>query len=204
MRIIQAVFTLTLVSVASVSVASPAWAQDAEETARERFATGSQLVEEGRFEEAYEAFAEGYEASPRPLFLFNMAQAAREAGLRSTAVRDYRRYLEADPEGEMADNARRWLSELAPEEEPAQAEPEPEPEALPPVQAEPGPAQGPLSSPEPAPEADDGGSLFTSWPFWVGVAAVLVAGGVTAAVLLSGGDDSPQCEGMCALVDFRM
>src|SRR5688500_12611939 len=100
-----------------LSFVSQARAQDdADARARAHFVRAQALFRVHRYTDAYAEFAAGHGLSGRPLFLFNMAECAREAGDVDGARRDYDRYLEADPNGAMAPTARARRAELAPAE----------------------------------------------------------------------------------------
>lgn len=88
--------------------------RDSEAVSREHFRRGASLADQGLFDEAYAELAAGFGLSRRPLFLFNMAEAARQAGRLETARRDYGRYLALDPDGAMAEVAHARLAELPP------------------------------------------------------------------------------------------
>lgn len=217
-------FTL-LFSLLTLSFAAPAMAQSDEEiaAARGHYERGQSLAQSGRWREAYVEFQAGFELSERPAFLFNMAECVRQTGDAARARDLYARYLAADPNGPLAEQARARVQELGPAPTPVVTAPPPTTpapvETTRPVVAAP-PASPPSTQPAPVASAetsrpavpiiptdnrgrddDSGGSVFSSWPFWTGV-GVVVAGGVVAAILLSnGGNNGPTCGEGC--VDLR-
>jgi len=104
-----------LVALATVAAgAGPARAQDGEQEARARFEEGLRHYNVGEYVPAIEHFKRAYVLSPQPLLLFDIAQAYRLSGQCSEAVRYYRRYVEAEPQGRDRAAADRWLGELSP------------------------------------------------------------------------------------------
>ncbi|UJR79721.1 tetratricopeptide repeat protein [Sandaracinus amylolyticus] len=179
---------------------------DATARARARFDAGQALVAERRFDDAYAEFEAGYALSQRPLFLFNMAECAREAGRTSRARVDYARYLDADPTGTHAEIARERLAILGPEPAP-QEEPATE-IASPPVVPTPEEAAATVvESTEPiAPPGTDtrGPELWEDWPFWTVIGGVVVAiAAATTVAVLATNDGGIECSTGCALVDWR-
>ena len=114
------------------------------------FSRGEVLVEEKRYTEALGAFGCSLRMVEHPATLMNAGQAAQLAGNKKAAHSHYHRYLELEPNGARADEARVHVAafeiELAPEPEPdeemppPEPEPEPEPEeAMPPEPVDDGP-----------------------------------------------------------------
>jgi tetratricopeptide (TPR) repeat protein len=68
-----------------------------EAQARSYFNIGLSHFTLGELDEAIEAFQAGYRCKPLPLFLFNVAQAARKGGKVEMAIDYYRQYLEHEP-----------------------------------------------------------------------------------------------------------
>lgn len=188
----SAFLSLLVAPLLLATFASTAEAQSSEEIARERFAAGQQLMDEGEYMDAYAEFAAGYGLTNRPLFLYNMGQAARLGRQREDAIRDYRRYLEAAPEGRAADEARSWLRLLGAEEEATETEseqeatqaPTPEETAAAAMETE----QQPANPPPPSETEDSGGSRLGLWLGVAGGIVALVVVGVVLGVVLS--DDS--------------
>ncbi len=165
----------------AVAAPAPAAAPKSTEAAgRAHFQRGQKATNAGDYATAYREFEAGYAATGRPLFLFNMAEAARAQGDADKARDAYRAFLRADPDSALAATARTRLAELDPAPPPAAPPPQAPPVLLPPSSVAPAPmtsAGQPLPS---APAAHDDAPLYKKWPFWAVVGAVVVAGGVTA------------------------
>src|SRR5262245_61199389 len=92
---------MTARSVASVALAvllasTAAFADDdPHSAAREHFARGVELVDEGAFEQAAHEFQRAYDLEPNAAVLYNMGQAFAAAGRPVEAVSALARYLEA-------------------------------------------------------------------------------------------------------------
>ncbi len=183
---------------------------DAIARARAHFLRGRELVDQHEYRAAYEQFQAGYELSERPLFVFNMAECAREGGAAASARRHYVRYLELEPDGSMSELAHRRLEELD----------APPPEVVPTSRAEPArmafdvgetapePAAGPTVDVTAAPAdaartAEARRMPWQGWWFWtiVGVGLLAVAIATTTGVVVANGNGGPECGAMCA--DFR-
>jgi tetratricopeptide (TPR) repeat protein len=171
-------------------------AADAEASAREHFARGQRLTNRGDYAAAYREFAAGYALTERPLFLFNMAEAARASGDTAKARESYQRFLEADPGNALAATAQTRLAALEP---PVATAPSPEPPRLfpPPATTPPEPpvvsetvALAPTTAPVP---------LYKKWPFWAVVGGVLIGGTVVYAATRS----EPACGAGCTQLNFR-
>ena len=82
--------------------AAPALAQgtDDDRRARELYDNGAILYEEGRYEDAIEAWLEAYRISERSLLLFNIANAQERVGLWREALETLNRYRAFAPAGE--------------------------------------------------------------------------------------------------------
>ncbi|MFT3837336.1 MAG: hypothetical protein QM723_10115 [Myxococcaceae bacterium] len=157
--------------------------------ARKHFEAGRALYSVNRFADAQSEFEAGYALAPRPLFLFNIAQAARRVaettGSRPTMLKAqarYREYLEhaktADPERDeslkqlTAIDA--WLAAHPAEaERPADA-PTAEPVAVAPV-SEPAPVAA--TSPAVTQPAAEQPGFFSQHPWVIAVAAAVVVAG---------------------------
>ncbi|MFO8071829.1 MAG: PEGA domain-containing protein [Polyangia bacterium] len=68
--------------------------------ARQHFMAGQDYYTQGRYEKAIEEFKEAYRLDPRPLLLYNIAQAHEKLGDLYEAVDYLKRYLEAEPDSE--------------------------------------------------------------------------------------------------------
>ena len=123
--------------VCRVALADPA------DGAKAHYKQGRAYQEAGELLRAADEFKAAYALDPRAELLFNIAQAYRLAGDKPDAVDYFKRYLEAQPAGKGADEARVLVAELQHEiddaraHEPAQPQPPPPPPApaLPPPSA---------------------------------------------------------------------
>jgi tetratricopeptide (TPR) repeat protein len=84
------------VAVLLVAVASPA-ARGDEADSRVQFEAGLAHYRLGEYDQAIDLFKQAYRSSPRPLLLYNIAQAYRLEGSCAEAARFYRSYLRAEP-----------------------------------------------------------------------------------------------------------
>jgi tetratricopeptide (TPR) repeat protein len=107
-----------MVRVAAVMVVLCALGRSAHADAR---AQADQLFEAGRadyaasrFQSAIALFEQAYELVNDPAYLFNIAQAYRNAADCANAFEYYRRYLTELPAAHNADSVRAWLRELQP------------------------------------------------------------------------------------------
>lgn len=91
----------------------------------------------GNYIEAAEKYLAAHAIYPKPALLYNAAQVYRLGKEREKAIALYENYLELEPEGEGADNAREFIAaleaELAQAKSPDPIEPEPEPPSAPPT-----------------------------------------------------------------------
>jgi len=89
---------LAWVALATTMAPVAARADDAREAqARSHFAIGQGHYRLGEYDAAVESFQAGYRSKPLPLFLFNIAQAARKSGRYEMAMDYYVQYLEREP-----------------------------------------------------------------------------------------------------------
>lgn len=87
MRILYIVVALAVVFATTSAMAG----------ARQHFLAGQDYYTQGRYQKAIEEFEEAYRLDPKPLLLFNLAQAYEKLGKLQQAVDHLNRYLEADP-----------------------------------------------------------------------------------------------------------
>ncbi len=88
---------LTIVALVTLTWPSPARADDAREAqARSYFSVGLGKYNLGEYAAAIEAFQAGYKLKPLPLFLFNIAQAARKSGRLELAQEYYVLYVDRE------------------------------------------------------------------------------------------------------------
>jgi hypothetical protein len=106
---------LALVLAPRASSAQPASSRPsaaADAIGRAHFQRGQRLSASGNYAAAYREFAAGYAATKRPLFLFNMGEAARASGDVAKARDSYLEFLRVDPKSALAATARTRLAEL--------------------------------------------------------------------------------------------
>lgn len=132
MRTIAVLLALLLASpVAHAKPTKPGMTEkQKEQLGRAHFAKGKELSDAGRYVEALVELTKGYELTGRPLFLFNMAEAARANGDAAQAKELYQKYLAAEADGPFANAARARIVELTPKPPPA-PEPTPAPVVIP-------------------------------------------------------------------------
>jgi tetratricopeptide (TPR) repeat protein len=171
----------------------------ADQQARAHFQRGQELANQGKYPQAYLEFEAGYRQSHRPLFLFNLGEAARAFGDAGRARAAYQRYLEEDPSGPMVSSAQSRLTDLGPgvatdlglskkDEGGDKPAPQISPLLLPPER---------FTTEEPKEQPSR--PLWKKWPFWAAVGGV-VAGGVAVYALTR---DTSACGDGCTLVDLR-
>ena len=103
---------LYLVILLAVLAPRPAHADDKRSRAKHHVTEGLRAQDAGRYDEAIAHYNEAYRLVPHPEILFDLGQAYRLAGDEDSALVYYRRYLAADPEGRVVEEARRWIAEL--------------------------------------------------------------------------------------------
>jgi tetratricopeptide (TPR) repeat protein len=171
----------------------------ADQQARAHFQRGQELANQGKYPQAYLEFEAGYRQSHRPLFLFNLGEAARAFGDAGRARGAYQRYLEEDPGGPMVSSAQSRLTDLGPgpatdlglsrkNEGNDKPPPQTSPLLLPPERFT-------TVEPREAPSRP----MWKKWPFWAAVGGV-VAGGVAVYAFTR---DTSACGDGCTLVDLR-
>jgi tetratricopeptide (TPR) repeat protein len=80
--------------------------------ARAHFAKGKALQEQRKYDEAIVEYQAAYALTPLPPLLFNIAQAHRLSGNKAAALEYYDKYLTADPEGPLSEEAREHVSTI--------------------------------------------------------------------------------------------
>lgn len=132
-------------------------------------------MENGRYEEALEAFERAYRLSDRPGLLFNIGSVAERLRRDGEAISAYERYLERVPDAPNRKDVERRIALLRPSET--------ERELPSPTRDMVAPASAPTFSTE-GPEARDT-PLTRRWWFWTGIAAGVAVVSVTAFFLAS-------------------
>lgn len=118
-----------------LALTSSAAADSATDKARSHFKQGKAFQDQGAYERAAEEYKLAYEADKRPEMLFNIAQAYRLAKLKERAIFFFKHYLELQPNGAGADEARKHVATLTKElDEENAAKQAPPPTVLPPPQ----------------------------------------------------------------------
>ena len=192
---------IPLLAVLLLAAAPPALAADpvvpdpAIARARADYELGTRYWDVGQYDKALEAFRSAYAHRADPALLFNVAQCLRKLKRSSEALDMYRNFLRRAPRSPKRADVERTIAAL--EEEvaaaPTPVTPPPAPVAPPPVVTPPPPPVA-LVAASPAPESKP--LLHRPW-IW-GVAAVVVAGTVTAILLATRGTERTfACEG-CA------
>jgi hypothetical protein len=87
-------------------------ADDATASAKSHFAAGRAAVKRHQYEEAMREFEAGYRLKPSPLFLYNIGQVARQAGLPARALDAFEAYLHAAPAAADRAEVQRWIVQL--------------------------------------------------------------------------------------------
>jgi hypothetical protein len=172
---------------ASVAVAAP--------RARDHYERGLQLYQADQFQEAANEFMAAYALRPKPIILFNIAQALRKAGRFSEALDYYRRFLVAGEPGELEAETNSYVNEIeahlalekrlrekAAAPPPVAAAPPPPVAAAPPppVAAAPPPVAAPpphvaAAAPPPVATPPPPRPIYQRWWLWTAVGAVVAA-----------------------------
>jgi tetratricopeptide (TPR) repeat protein len=172
----------------------------AEASGRAHFQRGQRLSASGDYAAAYREFAAGYALTERPLFLFNMGEAARASGDVARARENYVAFLRADPHNALAITAQERIDDLDRAAAPAAPGLQPPRPLLPPPVA---PQPSPIET-APAPlatvERTEHRPVYKKWPFWAVVVGGAVAGG---AIVYAVTRDGSACGGDCRELSFR-
>jgi tetratricopeptide (TPR) repeat protein len=164
MRRLLSILAMIAVSVTALP-AAPAQAQGADRQRRDQKKAARVHYERGRahherheYEQAIREYLLAYELQPSAGLLFNIAQVYLLSGDREKALENYRAYLREEPEGEIADLARKRIETIEGELAAESLEAPPVGEDGP-VDPDQGPDQDAVrAAPAPAPPADsDGG-----------------------------------------------
>ena len=82
------------------------------QTPAAHLATARQFFKAQQYPEAAEALRRAYALEPKPLYLFNAGTAYRKGEKLALALDMYKRYVEAVPDGELANEARAYIKDL--------------------------------------------------------------------------------------------
>jgi hypothetical protein len=175
-------------------------------SAKIQFDKGQTFFDMGQYERAIHEFEIGYRLQPLPLFLFDIANVARVAGLNDKAIEYFRKYLQAtagadDTEAPERTEARRRLAELKStpgahsgkpnaakradvhrlvDEMDAALDAPPAPAPAPATTEAPAPAAAPVLVAAPAPARPERAAtpVYKKWWLWTIVGVVVVGAGV--------------------------
>lgn len=128
---------LALVAAAPLARAQPAGpaqgekpgAPDEKAIARQHFQKAKELHEKKQYAEAAVEYLEAYRHMPLPAFIYNAGQVYRLGGEKEKALEHYKKYLELEPAGEGAEDARQFIAELSAAIEAEKSAPGAQPEA---------------------------------------------------------------------------
>lgn len=107
-----AIIMVGLLAVAGPSIAQPPSAEDARNQAREHFERAVRAQNFGNYDDAVREYQAAFELTHDPVYLFNIGQTYRAKGDRRTALEFYKKYIEADPNGEGVASARSHIDTL--------------------------------------------------------------------------------------------
>ncbi|HEX5656615.1 MAG TPA: hypothetical protein VFX59_05440 [Polyangiales bacterium] len=151
--------------------------------ARAAFEQGRTAYEAGQFADALRGYERSFELSQRPELLYNIGRAAEADGVWDRAQSAYEAYLRALPAAENSDFVRARLERVRTLREPsmsARSDSAPLPSIA--LTTGPDPAPQPWTAPPTRRDDRSDRPLWKRGWFW-GTVGVLVAGGVTAAIL---------------------
>jgi len=114
----------------TVVAAPPTASPENMQAAKSRFRQGKAFHDLGAYDQAIAEFEAAFALVPLPELVFNIARAQQKKNEIDKALETYRRYLELDPEGRVADEARRQVAVLTLAQ--SQAKPVPKVEPPPP------------------------------------------------------------------------
>jgi tetratricopeptide (TPR) repeat protein len=101
---------MRLVFVIWFAAAAAAFADPSD--AKKDFAAGKKAYDAGDFKKAIDLWKAGYAAKPDPIFLFNLAQAYRQAGDTENALSAYKQYLAQAPQAPNAKEVQTRIDEI--------------------------------------------------------------------------------------------
>jgi len=174
-----------------------AYAQpDNEAEAKRLYQEGTKHYQLAEYDQAVADYKAAYQIVPKPLFLYNIAQAYRLAQNHELALRFYKNFLSAQPaasnRAEVEEHIRTMEEAIAAKARSAPPSPSPSPVIPSPVEAAELGAQAD-GAPAPAP-ADGPRPLYKRWWVWAGVGVVLVAATTVLVLTMDGGGGPPSSE----------
>jgi tetratricopeptide (TPR) repeat protein len=141
-------------------------------TARELFAQAEQAYAAKEYATTVNLLRRAYALSPRPAFLFNIAQAQRKLGRCEAARASYQDYLLRETNAAHRERVERILRDMPEcDADTASREPEPERQPAESIRETPRPAPTPVAAPAPAPlarppsadQSSDTGAQIAKW-----------------------------------------
>ncbi len=106
--------------VAATAVADPS-KQD-KDKAQAHYKQGKAFYDQAQWQSAIDEYEKAWKIIPQPLLQFNIGLAYERQGNLEEALVRYKTYLELDPKGAVADEAREYVATLTPKVEAARAE----------------------------------------------------------------------------------
>jgi tetratricopeptide (TPR) repeat protein len=105
---------MALVWLMTAGLPRVAWSAEPTDAERGRlhYKAGEEAFKEGRYDDAYREWEQGYKLSGRPRFLLNMAHAERRRGELARARALYRKYLVTDPETKVRADIEAVIAEI--------------------------------------------------------------------------------------------
>jgi tetratricopeptide (TPR) repeat protein len=160
-------------------LANAARAEDATAQAKRHFRTGARYFQQGKYDRAIDEYQEAQRLLPLPDFDFNLGQAYRLKGDKHAAIEAYERYLNAAPDGDVADQARAHLAKLSAELDALEKQkPKPKPVEVPPPARPPPPPAPELVQQQPPPQGTtpEATPVWKRWWLWTAVGGVAAVG----------------------------
>lgn len=169
----KTIIAVLLLALGTVAVAWPGRAVAEEVSAETKaqagqaFARGMKQYQAKEYEKAIAEFESGYKLIPQPVFLYNIAQAHRLAGVPDKALAMYRRYLRESPSAPNRSEVEERISALEQQLGPAYYSTLYVP-----------PGSETMAEPAPAPLTREKGNKRPVWPIVLGVVGGAVVVGV--------------------------
>jgi tetratricopeptide (TPR) repeat protein len=86
--------------------------QEQRDLARQHYEAGKKHHDAGEYDAAAAEYAKAYDIYPMPVLIYNIGQVKRLGGNKKEALAAYENYLELEPNGPGADNAREFVDTL--------------------------------------------------------------------------------------------
>jgi tetratricopeptide (TPR) repeat protein len=81
--------------------------------AQAHYKLGREHFDAARFEEALVEFERAHALAPRPLLFYHLGRTHRALGNHAQALEHFQKYVTAEPDGKVVDDAKRQIAELA-------------------------------------------------------------------------------------------